>query len=212
MSAIPTTSIYRVRVGSSHFGHLPLWSRSASSRSSSRAAVSSLPCQTFSGLIFFFFPFCSLLLFAHLTECEKFVLGNVCLPARGPQGSPHHGNGRRRPGELRVAISKWPLLEGGHAACAWLSALWQCGPCTYWHGPVMFSEARGLWQCGSTRCRKMLGSNESQQCLWKLATNPKTLCNWDIVNISKLPYNKLSVFIYFHIISAFFFFLRQSAI
>lgn len=35
---------------------------------------------------------------------------------------------KKEAGELRVAISKWPLLEGGHAACAWLSALWQCGP------------------------------------------------------------------------------------
>lgn len=54
--------------------------------------------------------------------------------------------------------------------------------------------------------------NESQQCLSKLAANPKTLCNWDTVNISKLPYNKLSVFIYFHIIFAFFLLLKQSAI
>lgn len=183
-------------------GHL-LWTASAFSSSSSQAAVSSLPCQTFSGFIFFLFPFVAFL-FAHLTECEKFVLGNVCLPARGHRGdpiTPMEEEGRRTAcGDFQVAGL------GGRPRCLCLAlsalAMW---PCTYWHGPVMFSEARGFWQCGLMRCRKMPGSNESQQCHSKLAGNRKTLCNWDTINISKLPYNKLSVFIYFHIISAIFF-------
>lgn len=197
--AIPTNQIYKARVRAG------IWSPCLNYLCLLQEFIRSsciifAPSDLFWVNFFFLSPL-QPFLFAHLTECEKFVLGNVCLPARGHRGdpiTPMEEEGRR------VACGDFQVAGlGGRPRCLCLAlstlAMW---PCTYWHGPVMFSEARGFWQCGLMRCRKMPALMKASSVFRNWPATRKTLCNWDTVNISKLPYNKLSVFIYFHIISA----------
>lgn len=55
------------------------------------------------------------LLFAHLAERRKLVLGHVCLPTPRPQRRPHRATDTE-PGTCVWQFPKWPGLEGGHNA------------------------------------------------------------------------------------------------
>lgn len=118
------------------------------------------PVRPFIRLFFLkvFFFFLQPVLFVHLTECEKFVLGHVCLPAPGAKrGWPRQASGGGEGGKFACdGFPKWRILEGGHAACAaqlsegkgvvggggggGVGGSWVGG--AYWHGLRMFSEAR----------------------------------------------------------------------
>lgn len=149
--------------------------------------------------------FCGLL-FVHLAELWKFVLGHVCLPTPGHRGDPITpltempalACGDFRSGHAwRVATL--PVLPFSNLSPLWLERdgrEWAAGGGHLLAGACNVFRSTEFWQHRSMRFRKMPAANESQQCLSNWTTTQKALCNWDTVNISKLSLNKLSVFIF----------------